>query len=68
MAYIAADKNGKIHIFFDKPERHTSEIDILCIWTYHLKNPMRYVVGINKRICKGIVGEVLTWDHEPARM
>lgn len=68
MAFIAANKNGNIHIFSDKPERHTPEIDILCIWTWHLKKPMRYAVRINKRICKGIIGEVLTWDHEPVRI
>jgi len=68
MAYIAADKNGDIHIFSAKPERHTPEIDVLCIWTYYLKTPMKYVTKVNKRICKTIVGKVLTWEDEPVRL
>lgn len=67
MAYIAADKNGEIHVMERKPCRHSNR-PMLSFWTYHLSNKMRFFYKVSNLYCRLKVGRVLTWADEPVEI
>jgi hypothetical protein len=67
MAFIAADKDGKIALFVNKPVRNTDENPAFCYWSRHIDDNGRFA-NVSKRICRDIIGKVLTWDDKPVKL
>lgn len=64
MAYIARDKNKKLYIFEDKPEREDNE------WIPHYTDS--YTSGpcieLPLNTDEKLIGKHITWDDEPVEV
>lgn len=57
MAWIAADENGEIYIFIDKPK--------LNLIKTHWETVNTLGCHLVKAQCEDLIGKVLTWQDEP---